>query len=190
VLGVARQWRGWPHRVDSDGKDRSRRPDVTAWPCIVTEKAFEGVAGPLRELSALAVRGSVAQCRGADTGLIAQRHRVAGMASPRESVEQHRDAIPGRARVVACVLRCQSIKCPYTGARARTTCVQVPSSEAVLAEGALSPRARRTSPEGVLRPRARRTPPKGTRSPRARRTLLEVARSPRARLEGRSVVPP
>jgi hypothetical protein len=46
VLGVARQWRGWPHRVDSDGKDRSRRPDVTAWPCIVTEKAFEGTAGP------------------------------------------------------------------------------------------------------------------------------------------------
>jgi hypothetical protein len=27
-------------------------------------------------------------------------------------------------------------------------CVQVPSSETVLAEGALSPRARRTSPEG------------------------------------------
>jgi hypothetical protein len=23
VLGVARQWRGWPHRVDSDGEDRS-----------------------------------------------------------------------------------------------------------------------------------------------------------------------
>jgi hypothetical protein len=30
VLGVARQWRGWPHRVDSDWKDRSRRPDVIA----------------------------------------------------------------------------------------------------------------------------------------------------------------
>jgi hypothetical protein len=46
VLGVARQWRGWPHRVDSDGEDRSRRPDVTAWPCIVMEKAFKGVASP------------------------------------------------------------------------------------------------------------------------------------------------
>jgi hypothetical protein len=57
VLGVARQWRGWPHRVDSDGKDLSRRPDVTAWPCVVTEKAFEGVAGPLRGLGTLAVRG-------------------------------------------------------------------------------------------------------------------------------------
>jgi hypothetical protein len=108
-------------------------------------------------------------------------------------VEQRRDAIPRRARVVACVLWCQSIKCPYTGAGAWTTCMQVPSSEAVLAEGALSPRGRQTSPEGVLRPRARRTPPEGARSPRARRTLLEVARSPRARrtlLKGRSVVPP
>jgi hypothetical protein len=44
--GVALQWLGWPHRVDSDGKDRSRRPDVTAWPCVVTEKVFEGTAGP------------------------------------------------------------------------------------------------------------------------------------------------
>jgi hypothetical protein len=42
---VALQWRGWLHRVDSDGKDRSRQPDVTASPCIVTEKAFEGDAG-------------------------------------------------------------------------------------------------------------------------------------------------
>jgi hypothetical protein len=29
VPGVVRQWRGWPLRVDSDGKDRPRRPDVT-----------------------------------------------------------------------------------------------------------------------------------------------------------------
>jgi hypothetical protein len=28
VPGVVLQWRGWPHRVDSDGEDRSRRPDV------------------------------------------------------------------------------------------------------------------------------------------------------------------
>jgi hypothetical protein len=28
VLGVALQWRGWPHRADSDGEDRSCRPDV------------------------------------------------------------------------------------------------------------------------------------------------------------------
>jgi hypothetical protein len=30
VPGVVPQWRGWPHRVDSDGEDRSRRPDVMA----------------------------------------------------------------------------------------------------------------------------------------------------------------
>jgi hypothetical protein len=30
VPGVALQWRGWLHRADSDGEDRSRRPDVTA----------------------------------------------------------------------------------------------------------------------------------------------------------------
>jgi hypothetical protein len=30
VPGVALRWRGWPHRVDSDGEDRFRRPDVTA----------------------------------------------------------------------------------------------------------------------------------------------------------------
>jgi hypothetical protein len=46
VPGVVRQWRGWSHRVDSDGGDRSHRPDVMAWPCVITEKAFEGVVGP------------------------------------------------------------------------------------------------------------------------------------------------
>jgi hypothetical protein len=34
VSGVARQWRGWLHRADSDRDDRYRRPDVTAWSCI------------------------------------------------------------------------------------------------------------------------------------------------------------
>jgi hypothetical protein len=29
VPDVALQWRGWPHRADSDGEDRSRWPDVT-----------------------------------------------------------------------------------------------------------------------------------------------------------------
>jgi hypothetical protein len=54
-------------------------------------------------------------------------------------------------------------------------CVQVPSSEAVLAEGVLSPRARRTSPEGALSPRARRTLLVGAFNPRARRTSPEGA---------------
>jgi hypothetical protein len=46
VPGVVPQWRGWTHRADSDGDDRSRRPDVTAWPCVITKKAFEVAAGP------------------------------------------------------------------------------------------------------------------------------------------------
>jgi hypothetical protein len=46
VPDVVRQWRGWPHKVDSDGDDRSCRPDVTVWPCVITEKTFEGAAGP------------------------------------------------------------------------------------------------------------------------------------------------
>jgi hypothetical protein len=102
------------------------------------------------------------------------------MAFPRESVEQHRGVIPRRVRVAVHVRWCQSIKCPYTGAGAGTTCVQVPSSEAVLAEGALSPRARRTSPEGALSSRARWTSPEGAFNPRARQT------SP----EGVSAIPP
>jgi hypothetical protein len=57
------------------------------------------------------------------------------MASPRELVKQRRDAIPGCVRVVAHVLQCQSIKCPYTGAGALTTCVQEPLSEADPARG-------------------------------------------------------
>jgi hypothetical protein len=64
VPGVVRQWREWPHRDDSDGKDRSRRPDVTAWPCIVIEKAFEGAAGPLsraRQVSRMGVGSTVSR---------------------------------------------------------------------------------------------------------------------------------
>jgi hypothetical protein len=50
---------------------------------------------------------------------------------------------------------------PVHGAGVGTTCVQVPSSEAVLAEGVLSPRARRTLLVGAFNPRVRRTSPEG-----------------------------
>jgi hypothetical protein len=71
------------------------------------------------------------------------------MASPRESVEQRRDAIPGCVRVVACVLWRQSIKCPYTGAGAWTTRVQVPSSEAGPARGRVALERGGPHPRGV-----------------------------------------
>jgi hypothetical protein len=64
VRGVALQGRGWPHRVDSDGDDRSRRPDVTAWPCVSTEKMFEGAASPpsrARRVSRTGVGGTVSR---------------------------------------------------------------------------------------------------------------------------------
>jgi hypothetical protein len=108
-----------------------------------------------------------------------------GVAFPRESVKQQRG--------VAYILGCQSIKCSYTGAGAGTSCMQVPSSEVVLAEGAFSPRARRTLPEGASGSRARRTLPEGAFNPRARRTLPEGVFSPQARQtlpEGASAAPP
>jgi hypothetical protein len=83
------------------------------------------------------------------------------MASPRESVEQHRDAIPGRVRVVARVLRCQSIKCSYTGAGAWTTCVQVPSSEADLARGGVEASSEAGSARGSVYPSSEADPARG-----------------------------
>jgi hypothetical protein len=57
VPGVVQQWRGWSQKVDSDGDDRSRQPDVMAWPCVSTEKTFEGAATPFRGLGVLAYGG-------------------------------------------------------------------------------------------------------------------------------------
>jgi hypothetical protein len=64
VPGVALQWQGWSHRVDNDGDDHSRRPDVTAWPCVITEKVFEGAVGPpsrARCISRMGVGGAVSR---------------------------------------------------------------------------------------------------------------------------------
>jgi hypothetical protein len=148
VPGVVQQRRGWSHRVDSDGDDRSHRPDVTAWSYVRTKKTFEGAAGPPSRAQRVSHTGVGSIVSGADTSLAAQCYTAAGMASPRELVEQCRDAIPERVKVAACVLRCQGIKRPYTRPGAWAACVQVSSSETVLAEGSLNPRARRTSPEG------------------------------------------
>jgi hypothetical protein len=64
VSGLVQQWRGWLHRVDSDGDDRSCRPDVTAWPCVSTEKTFEGATGPpsrARRVSRTGAGGTVSR---------------------------------------------------------------------------------------------------------------------------------
>jgi hypothetical protein len=39
VVGMASEWRGRSHRVDGDGGDRSRWPDVTAPPRAVAEQS-------------------------------------------------------------------------------------------------------------------------------------------------------
>jgi hypothetical protein len=71
------------------------------------------------------------------------------MAFPRELVKQRRDAIPGRVRGVARVLRCQSIKFLYGGRSVDDVCAGVlerggrrrggvePSSEADLTRGSV-----------------------------------------------------
>jgi hypothetical protein len=71
---------------------------------------------------------------------------------PKELVKQRRDKIPGRVRVVARILRCQSIKCPYTGAGAGTTCVQAPSSEADFARGGVEPSSEADLARGSVEP--------------------------------------
>jgi hypothetical protein len=62
VPSVALQRRGWPHRADSDGDDRSRQPDIMAQSRVDTGKAFEASAGPpsrARRVSRTEVGGTV-----------------------------------------------------------------------------------------------------------------------------------
>jgi hypothetical protein len=86
--------RGWPHRADGDGSDRSRRPDVTVLSLrgcgIVVCLPFEGSAILFRGCGAPSVRERVAQCHGVVAGHAAQRRTVEGMTSPGELAEQFR----------------------------------------------------------------------------------------------------
>jgi hypothetical protein len=106
----------------------------------------------------LAVQEWATQCHGADTGLIAQRHTVAGMGSLQG---QHQGVIPRCARVVVrpCGVRALNARThgreqvragalERSGHRSRG---RQPSSEADLARGGVSPRARRTLLEGAFR---------------------------------------
>jgi hypothetical protein len=62
---------------------------------------FEGSAVLFRGCGVPAVREWVAQCRGVDPGLTAQRRTAAGMASPGELAEQRWGVIPRRVKGVA-----------------------------------------------------------------------------------------
>jgi hypothetical protein len=114
VLGMVMQcpgwcWgrQGWPHRTDGDGGDRSRWPDVTALSLcgrdVVVRLPFEGSAVLFRGCGTSVVREWVAQCHGVVVGHAAQRHTVAGIASPGELVEQCRGVIPSHVVAWICL---------------------------------------------------------------------------------------
>jgi hypothetical protein len=90
----------------------------------------------------LAVQEWAAQRHRADTGLTAQRYTVAGMGSPRESVEQRQGVIPRRVRVVV-----QS--CGVRALNARTRGREQVRAGA-LERGGPRPRGRQPSSEGDL----------------------------------------
>jgi hypothetical protein len=71
VRSVARQGRGWPHRIDSDGDGAPA--GLTSWfdPAKSREEGSRARPAPLRGRGALAVLEWAAQSRGADTGLVA-----------------------------------------------------------------------------------------------------------------------
>jgi hypothetical protein len=142
VPGVALQWRGWSHRADNDGEDRSRRPDVTAWSCVVIEKAFAPIRGfrrtpsRARRVSRMKLGGTVPRGwhRPLRTVLYSDGdglpQGVGGTAPGCDS-----QACQGRGAV----LRCQSIKCSYVRAGMGASRARGPSSEADLARGGVHP---------------------------------------------------
>jgi hypothetical protein len=82
VRGVAQQGWGWPHRIDSDGDGAPAGLTSCFDPAGSREEGSRVRPAPLRGRDALAVLEWVAQCHGADTGLVAQSPTVAGMGSP------------------------------------------------------------------------------------------------------------
>jgi hypothetical protein len=95
------------------------------------------------------------------------------MASPRELVKQCPNAIPGRASVVACVLRCQGIKCPYGGRSVGHVCAVAlerdgprrggaeASSEADTAQGGVQPSSEADTARGGVQPSSEVDPARG-----------------------------
>jgi hypothetical protein len=82
VHGVALQGRGWPHRTDNDGDGATAGLTSRFDPAESRERGSRVRPAPLRGRGALAVLEWAAQCRGADTGLVAQFPTMAGMGSP------------------------------------------------------------------------------------------------------------
>jgi hypothetical protein len=164
VHGVALQGRGWPHRTDSDGDGAPAGLMSRFDPAESREEGSRVQPAPLRGRGALAVREWVAQCHGADTGLVAQSPTVAGMGFP-YGVGGTAPGRDSQARDGAALL-CQSIKCPYPRAGA----------------GALvrEPRARRSRSRG-REPSSEKEPARGRRGPSSEAEPARVGVNPRAR---------
>jgi hypothetical protein len=82
MRGVAQRGRGWPHMIDSDGDGAPAGLTSRFGPARSREEGSRAWPAPLRGRGALTVLEWAAQCRGADTGLVAQFPTVAGMGSP------------------------------------------------------------------------------------------------------------
>jgi hypothetical protein len=82
VHGEAQQGRGWMHRIDSDGDGAPAGLTSRFDPAESRKEGSRVRPAPLRGRGALAIQEWAAQCRGADTGLIAQFPTMAGMGSP------------------------------------------------------------------------------------------------------------
>jgi hypothetical protein len=82
VHGVARQGRGWPHRIDSDGDGALAGLTSRFVPADSREEGSRVRPTLLRGRGTLAVLEWAAQYHGADTGLVAQFPTMEGMGSP------------------------------------------------------------------------------------------------------------
>jgi hypothetical protein len=173
VRGVALQGRGWLHRTNSD---RDGAPaGLSSWfdPAEQRKQGSRVRPVPLRGRGALAVLKWAAQCRGADTGLVAQSSTVVGMGS-HQGVGGTALGRDSQARDGA-TLPCQSIKCSYPRTRAGAL-VREPSSEAEPARGGREPSSEAESARGCAWALERGgTCSRGRLGPRARRNPLEGA---------------
>jgi hypothetical protein len=134
-----------------------RRPSITTWPCKVTGKHFEGVAGPpsrARRVSRTGVGGAAS--RGQHRPRRTVPHSGGDGFPPRELVRQNRGVSP--RRMMAPPRRCQSIKCPYPRAGTGVCVRGALERGGACSGGGVDPRARRSPLEVSVHPRAGRSP--------------------------------
>jgi hypothetical protein len=127
-----------------------------------------------------AIRELAAQCHGADTGLTAQCHTVAGVASPAGLAKHRRDMIPRWCQrhgedssLTRASALCQNIKC--SGRRSGCGSGELTRASS---ETESCPRGRPALERGGVSP-------EGTSSPRARQSLTRGGIHPSSEVESR-----